>query len=163
MSNPTVESVSPITQAVKQAGNKANTIVLGEFGTGPWKQYKTELYSSAQHFFGFSKLTSHALAEQSAMDAGRSAQVKGVKWGTVDKNGGRSMKPVMAAIKTEKTTPAVDICVIMVSLTQAKKDGLVVEPGSLTLDKAHLEAVEEYADRLQCSAIKNGQTFVESE
>jgi hypothetical protein len=127
---------------------KSEKIVLGEF-SGRYKDVCKELFGDSKRLFGFSDVQAHAVCVRLACDLGRlnSGEAK-VQYGkSLNADKMRTVKEV-ASLKMQET-PSITVAFLCNSVDALRKQGLVVEKGSLSLTEPNLEKINEWAVKLK--------------
>lgn len=114
------------TSATATPETKQESIVIGDFGNGRYRNLGLEMYADTQRLLGFSKEQAHVTAHRLMIDIGRLGAAKAdVKiGGTVNKDGYRTCREV-ASLKLPNSW-AMSINVICVGLDTLRKQGLEV-------------------------------------
>lgn len=121
--------------------------VLGQFGDGRYSQAMKEVFQDSQRLFGFTPLQAHAIGERLGVDAGQlqSASVR-LKYGSLTKDGKRSLKEVTKAIKVTESW-ALTVGFLCAGIDDLRKQGLVVH--NIKVADDIIQSVDTAASRIE--------------
>lgn len=137
--------VSPATETV--APIQKHKVNLGSFGNGRYSQAMSELFKDCQRLFEFTPQQAHVTAERLGVDAGQllAASAK-LKYGSLSKDGMRSLKEVTKAVKVKESW-AMTVGYLCAEIDDLRKQGLIVK--DIEIDPLIMESVDIAASRVE--------------